>query len=78
MRILVIAMILASGSTFAPSPTKMQLAARRPPPPPTPAVAMKWRPPAFFAKQESVDEWLVCPHPCAPLCSTHACTSRIG
>jgi hypothetical protein len=41
-------------------------------------VAMKWRLPAFFAKQESVDEWLVCPHPCAPLCSTHACTSRIG
>ena len=33
MRILVIAMILAYGSTFAPSPTKMQLAARRPPPP---------------------------------------------
>ena len=36
MRILVIAMILAYGSTFAPSPTKMQLAARRPPPPPRP------------------------------------------
>ena len=79
MRILVIAMILASGSTFAPSPTKMQLAARRPPPPPpTPAVAMIWRPPAFFENKESVKEMLVCPHPCAPLCSTHACTSRIG
>ena len=77
MRILVIAMILASGSTFAPSPTKMQLAARRPPTPAV-AVAMVWRPPSFFEKEPSLYELLVCPHPCAPLCSTHACTSRIG
>ena len=76
MRILVIAMILASGSTFAPSPTKMQLAARRPPTPAV-AVAMVWRPPSFFG-WKSAEELKVCPHPCAPLCSTHACTSRIG
>ena len=45
---------------------------------PTPAVAMVWRPPSFLEKEPSLEELLVCPHPCAPLCSTHACTSRIG
>ena len=43
-----------------------------------PTASMVWWPPAFFEKQESGKEMLVCPHPCAPLCSTHACTSRIG
>ena len=45
---------------------------------PTPGVAMVWRPPSFLEKEPSLEELLVCPHPCAPLCSTHACTSRIG
>ena len=46
--------------------------------PTRPAVAMVWRPPSFLEKEPSLEELLVCPHPCAPLCSTHACTSRIG
>ena len=43
-----------------------------------PTASMVWWPPSFFKKEPSLEELLVCPHPCAPLCSTHACTSRIG
>ena len=69
LRLLSIALMLASGSSFAPS-LKTQLAARRPPPTPARVVppAMVFQPPWFFQppwkwRQNNDERRLVCPHP---------------
>ena len=69
LRLLSIALMLASGSSFTPS-LKTQLAARRPPPTPARVVppAMVFQPPWFFQppwkwRQNNDERRLVCPHP---------------
>ena len=63
LRLLSIALMLASGSSFAPS-LKTQLAARRPPPTPARAMPpdMAFQSP-FKWHQNDVEEQQVCPHP---------------
>ena len=63
LRLLSIALMLASGSSFAPS-LKTQLAARRPPPTPARAMPpdMAFQSP-FEWRQNNDERRLVCPHP---------------